>query len=178
MDDHALVERSLSGDRSAFGELVRRYERPLFNVALRILRDREEARDATQTAFVKAWEHLVQFDRGHRFFSWIYRILMNEALNRATRRKRHEELDANLQDISGAPDDDADRERLKQIVNDALLDLPSEQRDVVVLRHWLDYSYDEIGEKLGIPAKTVKSRLFSARQRLGGILRLRGLETT
>ena len=178
MDDQALVERSLSGDKAAFGELVTRYERPLFNVALRILRDREEARDATQTAFVKAWEHLVQFDRGHRFFSWIYRILMNEALNRATRRRRHEELSAEMPDARGATEDEADRGKLKQIVGEALRELPAEQRDVVVLRHWLDLSYEEIAEKLGVPAKTVKSRLFSARQRLAGLLRLRGLETT
>jgi hypothetical protein len=77
-DEEALVERSQAGDRDAFGELVRRLERPLFNVALRILSDREEARDATQTAFVKAWTHLDHFDRHHRFFSWIYRILLNE----------------------------------------------------------------------------------------------------
>ena len=71
MDDETLVQRCLSGDTEAFGELVSRYERPLFNAALRLLRDREEARDATQNAFVKAWQNLPQFDRSRRFFSWI-----------------------------------------------------------------------------------------------------------
>src|SRR5438876_3439745 len=81
VDDETLVRASQAGDQDAFGELVRRLERPLFNVALRVLRDPEEARDATQTAFVKAWMHLDRFDQRHRFFSWMYRILLNEALN-------------------------------------------------------------------------------------------------
>jgi RNA polymerase sigma-70 factor (ECF subfamily) len=177
VDDDALVQRSLAGDRNAFGELVTRYQGPLFNVAKRILRDHEEARDVTQTAFVKAWQNLHQFDRNHRFFSWIYRILMNEALNRSTRRRRHEELDVNLQDTASPPEDELARKRLKSRIGEALHELSSDSRDVVILRHWLELSYEEIGERLGLPAKTVKSRLFSARRKLGEVLMLRGWET-
>lgn len=177
LDDDALVQRSLAGDRNAFGELVTRYQGPLFNVAKRILRDHEEARDVTQTAFVKAWQHLHQFDRSHRFFSWIYRILMNEALNRSTRRKRYEELDVNLPDPASPPEAELARKRLKSRISEALRELPSDSRDVVILRHWLDLSYEEIGERLGLPAKTVKSRLFSARRKLGAVLMLQGWET-
>jgi RNA polymerase sigma-70 factor (ECF subfamily) len=175
-DEEALVERSQTGDRDAFGELVRRLERPLFNVALRILSDREEARDATQTAFVKAWTHLDHFDRHHRFFSWIYRILLNEALNRR-RKRRPEALSPDLPDRADTPPAALARERARCLVNEAVLELSPDQRDVVLLRHWLDLSYEDIGTRLGVPAKTVKSRLFAARRSLEAKLRTRGVES-
>jgi len=176
MDDEALVQRCLSGDTEAFGELVSRYERPLFNVALRMLRDREEARDATQNAFVKAWQHLDQFDRNRRFFSWLYRIAVNESLNRATRRRRAEPLDENLVDRAGSPAERAERSEQAMLVERAVEQLSDTYREVIVLRHWLDLSYDEIAEALHVPAKTVKSRLFSARTRLGEILATMGVQ--
>jgi RNA polymerase sigma-70 factor (ECF subfamily) len=176
MDDETLVQRCLSGDTEAFGELVSRYERPLFNVALRMLRDREEARDATQNAFVKAWQHLDQFDRSRRFFSWLYRIALNESLNRATRRKRSEPLDERLVDRGESPAEGAERTEQAVLLDRAVARLSDIYREVIVLRHWLDLSYDEIAEALHVPAKTVKSRLFSARARLGEILREMGFD--
>jgi RNA polymerase sigma-70 factor (ECF subfamily) len=176
MDDETLVQRCLSGDTEAFGELVGRYERPIFNVALRMLRDREEARDATQNAFVKAWQHLDQFDRNRRFFSWLYRIAVNEALNRATRRRKAEPLDDNLVDRGLSPAEGAERSEQAVLVERAVHRLTDTYREVIVLRHWLDLSYDEISEALHVPAKTVKSRLFSARARLAEILAEMGVQ--
>lgn len=178
MDDETLVQRCLSGDTEAFGELVSRYERPLFNVALRMLRDHEEARDATQNAFVKAWQHLDQFDRSRRFFSWLYRIAVNESLNRATRRKQAEPLDENLVDRGHSPAERAERNEQSALIERAVDQLSDTYREVIVLRHWLDLSYDEIAEALHVPAKTVKSRLFSARARLGEILAAMGVQST
>lgn len=178
MDDETLVQRSLAGDHSAFSELVKRYERPLFNVALRTLQDREEARDATQGAFVKAWLHLDQFDRSRRFFSWIYRIALNEALNRVRARRSAEPLDERLVDGGASPEEQAvARERSEQLER-AMAQLSDRQREVIVLRHWLQLSYDEMGDVLQLPARTVKSRLFSARTRLGAILREMGVRDT
>jgi RNA polymerase sigma-70 factor (ECF subfamily) len=176
VDDSELVARSLAGDSSAFGELVERHQRVLFQLAYRILRDREEARDATQAAFVKAWTHLRQFDRSRRFFSWVYRIQLNEAFNRRSRLRTHEELDANLPSGGDDPETAHRRERTHGMIADAMLELSAEAREVVVLRHWLNLSYDEIAEQVHVPPKTVKSRLFSARQRLAEILRRRGFE--
>lgn len=176
MDDEALVQRCLSGDTEAFGELVGRYERPIFNVALRMLRDREEARDATQNAFVKAWQHLDQFDRNRRFFSWLYRIAVNESLNRATRRRKADPLDETLEDRASGPADQAERSEQALLVERAVEQLSDTYREVIVLRHWLDLSYDEIAEALHVPAKTVKSRLFSARVRLAEILASMGVQ--
>ncbi len=176
MDDEALVQRCLSGDTEAFGELVGRYERPIFNVALRMLRDREEARDATQNAFVKAWQHLDQFDRSRRFFSWLYRIAVNESLNRATRRRKTEVLDETLEARTDGPEAQAARSEQARLVERAVEQLSDTYREVIVLRHWLDLSYDEIAEALHVPAKTVKSRLFSARVRLAEILASMGVQ--
>lgn len=176
MDDSELVTRSLAGDSGAFGELVERYQRVLYQLAYRVLHDREEARDATQAAFVRAWTHLTQFDRSRRFFSWIYRIQLNEALNRRSRVRSHEELDPNLHSGDDDPGAAHDRGRTQAMVADALLELSAESRDVVILRHWLNLSYEEIAEQVHVPAKTVKSRLFSARQKLAAILKKRGFE--
>ena len=94
-DDLMLVQACLRGDRSAFDKLVDRYERPLFTAAYRITGSVEDAMDATQTAFVNAFEKLDTFDQSHRFFSWLYRIAVNQALNVVGRRKPSAELDYN-----------------------------------------------------------------------------------
>lgn len=176
MEDSELVARSLAGDASAFGELVERYQRVLFQLAYRVLRDREEARDATQSAFVKAWTHLSQFDRSRRFFSWIYRIQLNEAFNRRGRMHPHDELDAALASSAEGPEDSHGRSLLEAAIAGALAELSADARDVIVLRHWLNLSYEEIAEHVHVPPKTVKSRLFAARQKLGEILKRRGFE--
>jgi len=169
IDDTALVARCLQGDWSAFEPLVKRYERVLFSVALRLVGDYEDARDATQAAFVRAYEHLETFDPERKFFSWIYRILVNECLN--LRRGRHagEPLADTFHVEGGAFEAVAASEEHDRIQR-ALLSLTAEYREVVVLRHFADLSYDAIAEALGVPEKTVKSRLFSARKRLGEIL--------
>ena len=168
MDDETLVQRCLSGDTEAFGELVSRYERPLFNVTLRMLRDHEEARDATQNAFVRAYVHLETFDPTRKFFSWIYRIVVNECLNVRRARRPQERLVDTLE-AKPSPDGVEALERRDQI-EVALQGLTEEYREVVVLRHFADLSYAEISEVVGVPEKTVRSRLFSARQRLGTLL--------
>jgi RNA polymerase sigma-70 factor (ECF subfamily) len=141
----------------------------LFNVALRLLGRYDEASDATQNAFVKAYEHLDSFDPRHRFFSWIYRILRNECLNRLRSTRAVEPLPAHLTTVDGPADVLEDAQR-HDALRTALMSLSPEYREVIALRHFAGLSYDEIGAALGIQAKTVKSRLFSARQRLGEIL--------
>jgi RNA polymerase sigma-70 factor (ECF subfamily) len=168
-DDAALVARCLAGDPAAFEPLVARYQRPLFNVALRMLGRYEEAGDATQNAFIKAYTHLSSFDPTQRFFSWIYRILKNECLNMLRSARPMEPLPPYLVAADGPTDRLVDAE-LRDALRRGLMALSVEYREVIALRHFADLSYDEIAATLGIPAKTVKSRLFSARQRLGEIL--------
>jgi RNA polymerase sigma-70 factor (ECF subfamily) len=168
-DDAGLVARCLGGEVDAFEPLVSRYQRVLFSVAFRLLGEREDARDVTQSAFVKAYEKLRTFDPTHRFFSWIYRIVINESLNLRQRRPVHQRLDESLP-ASESPYREAEAHETSERVQRGLLQLSPEQREVVVLRHFAELSYGDIGEALGLPEKTVKSRLYSARQRLGQIL--------
>lgn len=170
-----LVRRALEGDERAFGGLVEAYERVLFNLALRMVNDREDARDLTQTVFLKAYRHLATFDRRHKFFSWIYRIMLNESLNFISRRKRHEELDDRLVSTDSGPEDRADGSQVRDIIQSALTDLTLDYRQVIILRHYLQLSHREMSEVLNVPEKTVKSRLYTARQQLGEILQRRGL---
>jgi RNA polymerase sigma-70 factor (ECF subfamily) len=172
--DQALVERYRKGDRDAFTELVIRYQRPIYNAAFWILRSAEDANDIAQGVFLKVAEHLDDFDSQHRFFSWIYRIAVNESLN-LLRRNGHEEwLDDEI-DLPGAetanPEAQAsDAERSRNIQR-ALLGLSANDRTVLTLRHFSECSYQEIAEILQIDEKTVKSRLFEARHRLRDALK-------
>lgn len=172
-DDSVYVRRCLAGDPSAFEPLVERYHRPLINLAARLLGNRDEALDITQTAFVKAFEHLASFDTNQRFFSWIYQIARNECLNALRARRPSAPLPEDLA-ASGSPADDVEREQLRVTVQAALMQLSDDQREIVLLRHFTELSYDEIAASTGIPAKTVKSRLYSARQRLASLLALHG----
>lgn len=168
-DDAALVSRTLAGDEAAFETLVLRYEGVLFGVAFRMLGDYDEARDVTQSAFVKAYRKLRSFDPRHRFFSWIYRILLNECLNAQRDRRPNEPIASDLP-AEKTPLDDLEISERRRRVQQALLTLPNEYRQVIVLRHFADMSYEDIAVTLGIPAKTVKSRLYTARQRLVELL--------
>jgi RNA polymerase sigma-70 factor, ECF subfamily len=168
-DDHTLVRDCLAGKPEAFEVLVVRYQRPLFNVALRLLGSYEDASDTTQTAFVKAYEHLDTFDSTHRFFSWVYKILRNECLNVLRARKPTEPLPEELF-ASGGQADALERVERQRAIQAAILKLPPDYREALVLRHFTELSYEEIATTLGIPVKTVKSRLYTARQRLAELL--------
>ena len=168
-DDAALVRQTLAGQTEAFGALVTRYQKVMFTVAVRMLGNAEDARDATQDAFVKAYQRLASFDSSYRFYSWMYRILVNECLNLTRDRRPEDPLDADAAG-SDSPYQDAVASERRDQINLALLQLTPEYRTVVVLRHFAGQSYGEIAETLAIPEKTVKSRLYSARQRLGELL--------
>lgn len=172
--DEELVRRCLQGDREAFEPLVARYQHVLFNVALRMVGDYEDARDVAQTAFVKAYAKLGSFDPRHRFFSWLYRIMVNEALNLIDRRKPGAPLPPGLA-VDVDPGAVLEATECAELVETALGELPPESREVLVLRHFGELSYQEMAETLAIPEKTVKSRLFTARQRLGEILLAKGV---
>jgi RNA polymerase sigma-70 factor (ECF subfamily) len=165
-DDRDLVERCLGGDAAAFRTLVERYQRVLFTVAVRMLGDGDQAADAAQDAFVRAYRKLRTYDSRHKFFSWLYRILVNECLNVRRSRRLLEPLDSGLP-AADNPHRDAEQAELRASVKAALGRLTPAYREVIVLRHYAGLSYAEIAEAVGAPEKTVKSRLFSARQLLG-----------
>jgi len=168
-EDVKWVARCLRGDSKAFEPLVTRHQRVLFSVALRLVGNYEDARDATQNAFIRAYERLETFDPERKFFSWIYRITVNECLNLRRGRRLHETLDGT---IEAAPPrrDTVEAAELSERVRAAIIELTQEQREVVVLKYFAEMSYEEISHALDLPEKTVKSRLFTARQRLGARL--------
>ncbi len=168
--DRAFVRGYLAGQRDAAGGLIDRYQKPLFNVALRMLHDAQDAEDVTQTVFLNALLKLRSYDPKYRFFSWVYRMTVNESLNVLKRRKPTVALEEEpgLPAPGSTPDEVAD---VQDRVGKALLDLTPDDRAVVVLRHFVSFTYEEIADVLEIPVKTVKSRLFTARDRLREALR-------
>ncbi len=169
-----LVEACLQGDRSAFDDLVDRYQRPLFAATYRITGSVDDAMDATQNAFVKAYEKLHTFDGSHRFFSWVYRIAINQALNLVDAGSRLHPFDQQTPVAEPSPEAAAGTMENRQHLQRAMVELPPHYRTVLVLKHLEGLSYREIAEILEIPEKTVKSRLFTARRRLREILVERG----
>jgi RNA polymerase sigma-70 factor (ECF subfamily) len=167
--DRALVMRCLEGQRDAAGALVDRYQKRLFNVALRMLGNVQDAEDVTQTVFLNAFLKLRTYDPRYKFFSWIYRMTVNESLNMLKRRKPTVTLEDSLENQApgAAPDRAAEA---KDQVGKALMSLKPDDRAVVVLSHFVSFSYQEIADVLEIPVKTVKSRLFTARERLRLVL--------
>jgi len=165
-DEKELVDRCRNGDRRAFEALLIKYQKPVFNAAFRMLHNAEDAKDVTQTVFLKVYENLDKYDPAYRFFSWIYRIAMNESISCLTRMNRSETLESEPTDEGGDPEQQIRNTQLKAGLQTALMDIKPEYRTVVVLKHFLDCSYLEISEILEIPEKTVKSRLYEGRQLL------------
>lgn len=171
--DEALVERCRKGDRAAFTMLVARYQRPIYNAAYRVLGREEDANDIAQIVFLRIAQRFDEYDPRYKFFSWIYRIAVNESLNLLRRQAREEQLD----DDAGVPDGDSanpewqtSQAQSSQRIQKALMSLKASDRAVITLRHFGDCSYEEIAQILDIGAQTVKSRLFEARQRLRELL--------
>jgi RNA polymerase sigma-70 factor (ECF subfamily) len=176
--DASLVEECLRGDREALGVLLRRYEGPVYNAVFRMLRDPDDARDVTQTVCLKVMENLESYDSRFKFYSWLYRIAINESLNwlkRSGRGAGH--VEAEVADDRPGPESAVDQLGVNHHVQAGLAELPAGDRAVIVLKYFLDCSYEDIAGILDIPVKTVKSRLFSARQRLRGVLAERGVLT-
>jgi RNA polymerase sigma-70 factor (ECF subfamily) len=172
--DQALLERYRSGDRAAFTELVVRYQRPLYNAAFWVLRSAEDANDIAQIVFLKVAEQLDEYDPQYKFFSWIYRIAVNESLNLLRRNRREEALDDDVE-LPGPernnPESQFGEAELSRRIQGALMKLPTNDRIVISLRHFSECSYQEIGQILDLDEKTVKSRLYEARHRLRDVLK-------
>lgn len=172
-EDQIALAAFRRGDRQAFIGLVERYQRPVYNAAFWVLRRPDDAADVAQTVFLRVIERLDEYDPQYRFFSWIYRIAVNEALDVLRRNGREEPLDDDI-DIPDVPGGDPesilvraqDAERLRR----ALLRLPTPDRIVLTLRHFADLSYDEIAQVIELDEKTVKSRIFEARKRLRALI--------
>jgi len=164
-----LVAACRRGERQAFDSLVSLFEKPVFNAVYRMLHNYEEARDVTQTVFMKAFEKIDSYDESYKFFSWIYRIAINESINFQATKKEFAPLDPGIQ-ADDDPERDAKHNELGKELQAALMSISEEQRSVVILKYIMGFSYGEIADVLELPEKTVKSRLYDARERLKGRL--------
>ena len=168
--DAILVAECLEGQTESFSALVARYEKPIYNIAFRMVRSHEDARDLAQAVFLKAYEKLESFNPKYKFFSWIYRMTVNETINFLQRQRSNVPVEEYHLTHDATPEADYQNRQLAEDIDDALTQLQFDYRLVIVLRHFQDLPYNEIASILQIPEKTVKSRLFSARRLLGQLL--------
>ncbi len=179
MDEEALLMRARQGDRDAFARLAATHRAALHRAAWWVLRDEEEALDATQDALVRAFRFLGRFDGRSSFATWARRIAVNVALDRRARRGRPGAAGALPDDglvedeRAPAPGEDLERAETRALVRAAIERLPPAQRDAVVLRDVEGLSYEEIARTLGIAKGTVMSRIYYGRQTLRAALAAR-----
>jgi RNA polymerase sigma-70 factor (ECF subfamily) len=152
--------------RDTFESVVREYAKAVFNIAFRIVNDYEDAMDIAQTTFLKVYENIDSYDPSHAIFSWLYRIAANESINLIKRKKRTVPLDNDLGLRVDGPESEYAQNETSRRLQQALMTLSIEYRTVLILRHFQDLSYREIADILGVPEKTVRSRIFTGRQHL------------
>jgi RNA polymerase sigma-70 factor (ECF subfamily) len=168
-EEDDLVRRAQAGDRAAFEELVRRHADRLHAVVLRFVADREAAEEVTQEAFLRAWRGIGRFQRRSRFFTWLYRIGINEAKRRAEREPAErtfsldEEPILEAPDWSEAPETRVEQGDLRRVLEDSIRALPIEYRAPVILRDVEGLTTEEAAEVLELSEPAFKSRLHRAR---------------
>ena len=177
-DEPVLVAAAKSGDAAAFEELVNRYERKIFRLTMNITRNREDAEDAMQDAFMKAYSHLNNFQEDSRFYTWLVRIAANEALMRLRKRRPNQvSLDEpvegeddlmprEIQDWGPSPEQRFAQSEMHKILDQVIDQLDPDFRTVFVLRDIEELSTEETAAALGISVPAVKSRLLRARLKL------------
>ena len=181
-EELAVIRRVQQGDVDAFETLVTAYEKNVYNLALRMTGNREDAQDMAQEAFIKAYNSLPGFRGDSKFSVWLYRIVSNVCLDFLRRQKRRpasslsveddegEETQLDVADLSQSPEVLLEQKLTREAVRRGLDQLPEEQRQILLLREIQGLSYEEIGQTLGLEAGTVKSRIFRARKRLCAFL--------
>jgi RNA polymerase sigma-70 factor (ECF subfamily) len=163
-DEAEQIRRVLKGDVDAYEPIVRRYQDRLYWVAYKLIGNHDDARDIAQEAFIRAFRSLDRFDRSRRFYTWIYRIAYNLAIDRMRKRSRDTTLSAEYVDGGDAPDSRLLGEELRRKVRETLEELPPRYRSLLILRDVEGMSGKTIAEATGAGHATVRWRIHRARQ--------------
>ena len=178
----AVIQAVLDGDVNAYEALVKEYEKNVYNLALRMTGNSEDAADMAQEAFIKAYNSLTAFRGDSKFSVWLYRIVSNVCLDFLRSRSRKqtvslstenddgEEVELDIADETHSPEQLLDRSLTRDAVRRGLAALPPDHREILLLREIQGWSYEEIADVLGLEAGTVKSRIFRARKKLCSFL--------
>lgn len=183
MNEDSLIKKAKDGDSAAFGMLMEKHMNTVYNIALRMTENREDAEDITQDVMIKIFRVLDSFKGNSKFSTWVYRVAVNTCLDELKKKKNKKhfsldakikgedgEIEADIKDDSPSPEKLAERRELRDMVGEAIKKLSDEHRAVIVLRDIRGMSYGEIGEILKCGEGTVKSRISRARAQLKKIL--------
>jgi RNA polymerase sigma-70 factor (ECF subfamily) len=171
-NEKKLIQRAQKGDHDAFASLVDEHQRYVYNLALRVVKDENEALDLTQETFVRAWTALPNFKGQSQFRTWLYRIVTNLCYNRLPnlRRSLNDLGDDVMEDISDTnidtPAREFDSNETRQNLHQAIQNLDEKYRLLITLRYQNELSYDEIASTLNLPLGTVKTGIFRAKEQL------------
>lgn len=184
LTDGELIASAVGGRVDGFEELVRRYQRPITSYVFRMLGDYESSLDVTQEVFIKVYNSLAKYSPEYKFSTWLYRIAHNAAIDHMRRNSvmahslEAENADGSyqiqLESMAPSPEQDRERSEWRTEIESVVRCLPPAYRDLILLRHSRDLSYDEIAEVTGLPLGTVKNRLFRAREMMRQIFIERG----
>lgn len=175
-EDADLVKQAIAGDEEAFRALIKRYRNPVAQIVYKLVRDRNQIEDLAQEVFIKAFHHLKDFDYEHQFASWLFKIANNHCIDYIRKKKLkvysisdqtrmdEGEMEYEIPDSTYEPDLNMLREQKSRLIRQAIDSLPKKYREVIVLRHQEELSYEEIAKKTGLPVNTIKVQLFRARE--------------
>lgn len=176
-DEQVWLEEARRGSKEAFGKLITAYQSPVFNLAYRMLGNADEAEQAAQEAFIRAWTRLDSYDPAHKFSTWMLSITSNYCIDQL--RKRRAQLlsiegplpahPALMSERSDGPESLATSSEREESVQRLLETLPDDYKQAVVLRYWYDMSYEEIAEVMDTSVSAIKSRLFRARRQMAEV---------
>ena len=181
-----VIESCKAGDEKAFAEIVLHRQKKVFNISYRMLGNLEEAKDLAQEVFISVFQSIKNLKEEIKFDAWLTQITLNHCRNRWKYLKRRQYFNSDslddpieteegnmpkaIYDPSGNPETLYEKKRVQQFIQRGLLKLKEDQRELLVLRDIQGFSYEEIGESLGLPEGTIKSKLHRARMDLKGIL--------
>ncbi len=185
LSDSELVVKSIAGGETEFEELVCRYQRPIAAYVYRMVGNYESALDLTQEVFIKVYNSLARYSSEYKFSTWIYKIAHNASIDHLRRTATRvqalvaesdgEMYERPLESGKLTPEQESEMRERREEIEGVVKNLPSVYKELIVLRHSLDMSYDEIADVTGLPLGTVKNRLFRAREMMRDVLVQRGI---